>query len=176
MQGISNHTCWKSFEYRFLPFTFISTLPPYLMKKCIYFDTYLAPCTKVCSFLSLHTIAYLSCMREGSSSSLLAFNISSRLFCQDSWKKRNPQTQDWISNVFIITRRIIYVFSSHFNRRIQLVCFVLCNLLMYVRCWLKCVVCSSIVIWKDSECFEWTLCQREEHYAIGKQKIIRWKP
>ena len=28
----------------------------------------------------------------------------------------------------------------------------------------------------ETECIEWTLCQREETYAIGKQKIIWWKP
>ena len=54
-------------------------------------------------FSSLHAIAYLPCTSDEKSSSLLTFKISPSLGSQESWKKCKPRTQDWISNVFIIT-------------------------------------------------------------------------
>ena len=79
----------------------------------------------------------------------------------------------------------IYVFNNHFNWRKHFVCFVSC--VYHCTCLSKVCVCSSIIIQRDSsvwilmlwfemECFEWTLSKREELYAVGKRKIIRWNP
>ena len=75
MQSISNAPCCKSFEYRRLPLTLISTLPPYLIKECICFDTCLEKFPIVFPSLSLYAIAYLSRTIEDGSSSLLAFRF-----------------------------------------------------------------------------------------------------
>lgn len=75
MQSISNAPCCKSFEYRRLPLTLISTLPPYLIKKCICFDTCLEKFPIVFPSLSLYAIAYQSRTIEDGSSSLLALKF-----------------------------------------------------------------------------------------------------
>ena len=65
-----------------------------------------------------------------------------------------------------------YVFSNHFSWWKHFACFVS-----------RMSICSSAIIQRDSNiciwmlwfetgCFNWILCQREELYAIGKQKVI----
>ena len=104
MQGISNPPGCKSFEYHRLPFTFISTLPMYLMKKYICFDTYLEIYQTVFPFLSLHATAYLSSARGDGSSSLLAFKISLIfLIFPKALKKLKPTNPRLDFKFYIIT-------------------------------------------------------------------------
>ena len=76
-----------SFEYHCLSFTFVFTLPPYLVKKCICFEACLGKCQTGVPFLSLHPIACLSCTREDGLSSLLPFKISPSLQVAKSLEK-----------------------------------------------------------------------------------------
>ena len=116
-------------------FTFISTLPPYLMKTCICFDTFLGTYPTVFPFLSLHTITYLSCTREDGSSSLLVFKISPSL--GQYLKKVEPTNARLNFKCFYDNRRIS---SSTFSINISIngsILYVLFRSFITARCWLK---------------------------------------
>ena len=142
MQGISNYPCRKAFEYHRLSFAFIFTLPQYLMKICICFDTYLGTCPTVFPILSLQAVACLSCTRVDDSSSLLAFLISPSLGCQSLEKSGTHERK--IGFFFCNNQQKFFIDVSynHFNRPKHFVCFVSC----IYHCMLLIKVCVYVAL------------------------------
>ena len=135
MQGISNYPCCKSFEYHRLSFAFIFTLPQYLMKKFICFDTYLGTCPTVFPILSFQAIACLSCTRVDDSSSLLAFLISPSLCCQSLEKSGTHERK--IGFFFVITSRNSLSTFPIIISIDQSILYVLFRVFITARCRLK---------------------------------------
>ena len=130
MQGISNPFAASFFEYRRLPFTFISTLPLSSLRKCIWFDTYLRTLPTVFPLLSLHAIAtyhvrektFRLYYRRSNAKSLEKSEIHGRKIDFKCFYDNRGISSSTFSVIILIDGSMLYVLFRVF---------------ITVRCWLK---------------------------------------
>ena len=176
MQGISKPPCCKSCITVCQSPSFSLFHRPFLMKKCIFFDTVFRTCPTAFPFLCLHTIVYLSCKRRRFVFITGIQNFST-LRLPRNLKKVEPTISRLDFKCFHNNQRIffIYVFSNCFNRRTHFLCFVSC----IYHCVLLIKVCVYVVLLlfeeiqtSGLECYDSKWYVLNEHCAKEKNFML----